>query len=94
MKNIVLRVFEETDLRCGHNGLGKIAKRHGIYLKPGEFLVFMNAQETGCKILSAQNLLLYLKSETKITREQIERIPLLFKGQAFTFRKMELRKAA
>ena len=100
MKPTIIDVIHDSDLRCGHEGLAIFAKKHGIRidrLKEGRFVGFMNGRKDRLKMLTCNGVLVYLKSEHEITKEQIERIPTLFYGPKFDFKKafeLGLREAA
>jgi|SRR5581483_109634 len=63
--NRVLQVFLNADLRCSHDGLTEIAKKGGLNvkeLKPGQYVVFLNAAKNRMKLYAANNVVAYFKS--------------------------------
>lgn len=99
-KGTIIEVIYDSDLRRSHLGLTKLARKHGINidrLKEGRFVMFLNSKQNRLKLLTCNGVLVYLKSEHEITKEQIERIPTLFYGPKFDFKKaidLGLREAA
>lgn len=100
MKPTIIDVIHDSDLRCGHDGLTLTARKHGIRienLKAGRFVCFMNGKKDRLKMLTCSGVLVYLKSDSVIRKEQIELIPTLFYGPKFDFKKaidLGLREAA
>lgn len=100
MKATIIEVIYDSDLRAQHKGLTYQAKRHGIRienLKAGRFVCFMNGKKDRLKMLTCSSVLVYLKSDSVIRKEQIELIPTLFYGPKFDFKKaidLGLREAA
>lgn len=89
-KPVVCKVFDDVDLRCGHKGLGLIARKHNLSpenLGPGLFLLFINRGGTAVKLLANGNVMVYLKSATgeKIDMKVIEMLPRFFNGTDFDF---------
>lgn len=63
----LVRCFLNTDFRCQHDGLHKIATKAGINtrkLKPGEHVMFVNAKLNKLRMLSHKNILTYMKLYT------------------------------
>lgn len=90
MRATIIDIIHDSDLRCGHEGLGILAKKHGIRidrLKEGRFVCFMNGKKDRLKMLTCSGVLVYLKSDHVITKSEIERIPTLFYGPRFDFKK-------
>lgn len=86
--NRVLRFFPNSDLRCSHDGLRKIAKKFKIEpyeLEQGEFLVFANTKQNRIKVYAPGNIVAYLKHDQRIDLDMIRLIPSYFNGQAFDF---------
>ena len=102
MKTILIKVFNDIDLRCGHKGLSKIAREHNISiskLKKGEFVAFLNNTSTGVKLLTTNNILVYLKAEkgVEIDISIIKALPTFFNGTEFSYhegKRLGLRKVA
>lgn len=102
MKPIILKVFEDSDLRCGHIGLSKIARKSGVTierLRAGEFCLFINGNGSRVKLLTQGGVLVYLRSENKeqIDMEIIRALPRMFNGSDFDFKsaaKLKLARAA
>lgn len=88
----VVRFFPNADLRCGHEGLAKIAMDNGVNareLSPGEFLVFANGMQNKLKIYAPGNLIAYLKSpdNRRIDLDIIRYLPRFFNGTEFEYDK-------
>lgn len=86
----VIRFFPESDLRCSHDGLYKIAKKNGIEvsnLNPGEFLVFANAAQSMLKIYAPGNIIAFIKHplKHKIDFNVVRYIPRFFNGTEFNY---------
>lgn len=100
MKPTIIHCFYDADMRCSHQGLSLLAKKEGVHierLKQGRFVCFINAKGDRVKLLTTENVLVYLKSKERITEEQIRSIPKLFYGSTFNFKKaldLGLREAA
>lgn len=98
MTTNILHVFHDVDLRCGHNGLTEYASKHRVSIKnlvKDEFVVFLNKAQDKVKILSCDDLLVYLLSDGEISMQDIEAIPTYFAGNKFKFpKKLKLVKAA
>jgi len=85
MRNQVVRFFPNTDLRCGHKGLGILAKKHRINaedLRQGEYLIFLNRAKDKLKMYASGNIVAYLKMPRRqpVTMEIISNIPNHFNG--------------
>jgi hypothetical protein len=62
---VILQVFQDTDLRCGHDGLAKVASKEKLALhnlEDGEYVCFFNSHRTGLKIAAAGHVIAYKKS--------------------------------
>lgn len=86
----IVRFFRNADLRCGHDGLRKMAKEHSIdpwKLEPGQFLVFSNAKQNKLKIYAPGNILCYVKStdDRRIDLRIVQFIPRFFNGTEFQY---------
>lgn len=86
----IVRFFRDSDLRCGHEGLRKLAKENGIDpwdLAPGEFLAFTNSRQNKLKIFAPGNIICYVKSpdDRRIDLDIIRLIPRFFNGTEFSY---------
>lgn len=88
MQNKIIHVFTNADLRCGHDGLRRLAKSKAN-LKKGEHAVFINSARDKMKILSHGDLLSYKRSvRGKLDLETVRHIPDAFGVQGgFSYRK-------
>jgi hypothetical protein len=81
----ILQVFFDADMRCGHEGLELLAKKHKIDLKkldPGNFVVFVNSAKDRLKIYTAYNVIAYMKSPAgKIDMRAVQFIPKAFEAK-------------
>lgn len=81
----ILQVFLDSDLRCGHEGLEAVAKKHKIAVKdldPGQYVVFVNSARDRIKIFAASHVIAYLKAPVgKIDMRTISLIPQAFEGK-------------
>ncbi len=69
MKNEIIQVFLDVDMRAGHRGLADVAKKRKVdvlNLDPGEHVVFVNRKVDKIKIYSARNVLSYLLSDKQL----------------------------
>ncbi len=60
----ILRAFFNSDLRCGHEGLAKMAKDQEVdvmRLEPGQFVIFVNHAKDRLKLFTSNNIIAYLK---------------------------------
>lgn len=91
-KTGIVQVFQDADLRSGHDGLTKLAKKHGIatgLLEAGSFVVFINSRKDKVKIFAANNTISYTKSPSgRLQMEAISKIPTYFGGQGFVYDKV------
>lgn len=89
MKNHIVSFFPDTDLRCGHAGLTNLAlsaKRNPSALKPGQFLVFVNRQQTAIKILATSDMLAHYKSPSgRVNLTAVTLLPKYFNGGSFNY---------
>lgn len=86
--NRLLRVFFDTDLRCGHLGLTKIARDNKVYfekLSPGEFTLFINRSQTSFKLFASTNVLAYYKGTRRIDMDVIKHVPTVFNGSEINY---------
>lgn len=82
MAGSILQVFLNADLRCGHDGLAQLAKKHGMNvakIESGQFLIFINGQRSKVKIYAASNVIAYLKLDKgRLNMDTIREIPRVF----------------
>lgn len=86
----ILRFFKDVDLRCSHEGLTIVAKKHHVdptKLAPGEFLVFANSAQNKLKIYAPGNVLCYVRSPGygRIDMNIVRLIPRFFNGTEFRY---------
>lgn len=82
------RVFLESDLRCGFEGLRLIAEKSGIDLKKNT-VMFINTANTGFKLLANDTYCVYYKNgHRKIPLDALRFLPEAFGGS-----KMEMESA-
>ena len=77
--------FANSDMRCGHDGLAKVAKKRKIdlsNLKSGELVVFVNTQQNKVKVFTTGYTFSYLRmpSNQKLNPGVISLIPKFFNG--------------
>lgn len=96
--NKILRVFLNTDMRCNHLGLKKVAEEHKINLdrlREGEHVCFINRTRTMLKVYSKNDIISFMKSPKgqPIDLRVLELIPKAFQTKGgFTYTKL-LRKS-
>jgi len=82
----IIHLFQNVDLRCQHDGLGKICldkKINPKKLSPGEYAVFTNNSKDRVKLFAAHNVIAYLRlypGEGKIDPRTIQYIPKAFES--------------
>lgn len=81
--NKPIRIFMDADLRGGHDGLTKAAKKEDIDVRSlgiGEFVLFVNRAKTGVKIFAPANIIVYLKMPRgeRLNMRAIRYIPRVF----------------
>jgi hypothetical protein len=85
----IVHYFKDADMRCGHDGLKALARKHRYrpeVLSKGEFLLFVNAKQTIAKVLGEGNALLHIKSETgRLELKTLRYLPQIFGGKAFGY---------
>jgi hypothetical protein len=78
----IIQVFLNADLRCGHDGLAKLANDNNINvanLEPGQFIIFINTEMNRLKLYAANQVIAYLRlKEGKIDIRAIQLIPRAF----------------
>lgn len=89
MKQGILRVFINADLRAGHDGLSQLAKENGIKtseIEPGSFLVFINTGKNKLKVYASNQVIAYLKLPNgKINMNTIRELPKVFNGRSINY---------
>ena len=79
MNQRITHVFLDTDLRCQHNGLAKLAIKQKIdasKLMPGQHLIFINGALNKMKMYSPGNVVSYLRLDRgRIDLETLAKIP-------------------
>ncbi len=88
--NRIIRFFPESDMRCGHVGLAKHAKKRSINVKElrvGEYVVFLNARKNNMKIYTTNNIIVHLRTQnnSRIDLRVVRMIPEFFKGGNFDY---------
>ncbi len=86
----IIRFFPNTDLRCGHDGLAKIAKEQKVSvtkLEKGEYVLFVNKSLTAAKLFVPGNIIAYLRmpGNQKIDPRTIALIPKFFNGSKISY---------
>lgn len=85
----IVQCFLNTDMRNMHNGLAKIAKKHGIEtqtLEAGQYVVFINSAKTKIKIFASNDTISYTRSSGgRLQMEAIQNIPRCFGGSRFNY---------
>lgn len=82
----IIRVFTNADLRCGHDGLASLARKHAHdprTLLPGEFFIFLNTQKTKFKLMAAHDVIAYYRSpgNRRIELAALQYIPKVFESR-------------
>ena len=90
--SIIRQAFLDVSMVNKHRGLSLIAKEAGINvdeLKPGEFLLFLNANRTQAAMYGAMGVLTYIAHPRKhrISSLILKNLPEIFKGEAFDYDK-------
>jgi hypothetical protein len=82
--NKIIRVYFNTDLRNGIDGLNDMNKEK---VGPGEFVVFINSKLNKMKVLVAKNAYLNFRSPEggRIHLSMIRYIPKYFNGSQINF---------
>jgi hypothetical protein len=82
--NKIKRYFPNTDLRCGHDGLFKLAVQKGCSpnsLGKGEFLAFVNRKQTSIKLYASGEVIAYLRlTKGRLDPKVIQHLPEYFDG--------------
>ncbi len=82
----ILRVFSGADLRSGHMGLSKVARKAGHApeeLSTGEYIVFINSKRNAFKLLAAHDVLAHYRhpSGHVIDARALQYIPQVFESK-------------
>lgn len=86
MKNKIVRVFFESDMRCSHNGLKLICSSHEFSPSENELVVFINRKQTMFKLLAGPDTVGFYKSPSgRVTMEAIQYLPQVFNGNKLDF---------
>jgi hypothetical protein len=77
--------FANADMRCGHDGLQKMAQTRNIDLEnlwPGQLVVFVNTKQDRVKVFTTGHMFSYLKmpSGQRINPGVISLIPKFYSG--------------
>ena len=88
--NKVIRLFQNADLRCAHDGLGLLARDHKIdvsKLQKGEFIMFINRRKNQLKAFAAGNIVAHLKTVDghRLDLNVIQKLPTYFSGGSFKY---------
>lgn len=90
MKNNIMRVFLNADLRAGHDGLSKLAKDNGVrtdQLEPGNYVIFINSKRNKLKMYAANQVIAYLrlKDNRSLDLRTIKHLPRVFNGKTINY---------
>ena len=89
--NRLISVFPNTDLRSGHAGLTKVAlkaKRDVSKLEPGNFILFINRNQSAFKMFASNNMVVHYKSPRgRIHIDAIQYLPACFNGEKLNYNK-------
>lgn len=82
--------FANSDMRCGHVGLKKIAKKRHINLdslEPGQIVIFVNSKQNRMKMYTTGYSFVYTKMPNyqKINPGVIRLVPKFFSANAMRF---------
>ncbi len=84
MAGRLVSFFMESDLRKGHDGLTKTAKKNGVdvtTLQPGEFVIFINRKVSAFKMYGhGESILYYRPKGGRLELKTIQHIPSVFKA--------------
>lgn len=83
----IRQAFLDVSMNCQHRGLTKVAKRGGVNvhdLKPGEFVLFVNARFDKMKLFATQNIIIYIAAPKgrKVSQKFLEELPKIFDTNA------------
>jgi len=90
--NRIIRYFPNTHMGNAHHGLAEIAAQHKINinkLNPGEFVIFVNNDQTALKMFGPGNIIAHLRmpGSEKINPRVISMIPKFFNGTQIEYDK-------
>jgi len=89
--NRIVRYIPETDMRNGHYGLFKVARKAGLDVRtidPGSFVVFTNRNLDKMKVFGGGGMLvsyISLPRGHRINVNVIRELPRFFKGGSFDY---------
>lgn len=89
-RNRIVRIIFNTDLRNSHDGLTTLAHDFDIdtaTLKPGEYVVFINAKKNALKFFAAGQVVAHFRmpSHRKMDMRIIGMIPRFFNGRELKY---------
>lgn len=82
IKGDIVQVFQNADMRNGHDGLRIAAASAGIdtdTLTPGTYVVFINSKRTMVKLYAANNVIAFYRARAKEALD-IRTIPMIVKS--------------
>lgn len=89
MRNQIIRCVFNADMRCGHDGLTKVAKKLSVNtssLDIGQYIIFVNTAKTIVKIYAAGNVIAHYKSpKGQINLKTLAFIPKYFNGHSLNY---------
>lgn len=89
--NQIIRVFFDTHLGNGHDGLAKLASKEKIDVKNlnvGEYVVFINRDKSAFKLYATSFTVAHLRlPKGKIDLNTIAKIPTFFNGHEINYNK-------
>lgn len=88
--NKIIRFFPEVDMRNGHDGLRKLARKEGVNvdaLGAGEYVIFLNRSKRMVKMFASGNIIAFLKmaDNKKLDPRTIALIPRYFNGSKINY---------
>jgi hypothetical protein len=91
MKNSIVKIFPDSDLRRGHLGLKIDAAKRNVNvgtLEHGEFVMFLNRRQDKFKLYAANNTLVYYThTRGRINLEAVKYFPQIFNAGQFSYDK-------
>lgn len=86
----IVQCFLNADLRSGHVGLAKLARKHALdvqQLGAGEYVVFINAAKNKLKLYAANNVIAYYRSPSRgvIDLRVVANLPRVFTGTSIRY---------
>lgn len=90
MKNEIIQLCLNADLRCSHDGLSDMLKKNfkidTMKLDAGEYVVCVNSAKTIVKIFTGGNVIAHYKSpHGMIDLRTLKSIPKFFNGRSFNY---------